>query len=351
MTHTAAQNIERQTGGTNRAALDDLSNRVAEKAEQLGETGKQVLAGLLNAKEQLAESELGRLVAEGLAILMSVGILGGSEEETVKPKIPEQYAQATLNPNPSPPPQNSTAVSQPREQSIVSHATANRTVKELKEGGDLNDELVKDHAHNLPLLSLSFSHKNMERQVNRFLENYEKNKKRYKKVSDETNLPPILIATLHEMESSMNFNNYLHNGQRLGETTTIIPKGILFKKGEWEKAAIHALGGNQVDENGNKSKPYFQELRVSLGITAQTTDMAKLMAFAEKYNGLGYRSKGETSAYVYGGTSLAPKGKYVRDGEFDEKQRGTRVGVSGLLIAQQAKEKGQPLEFTPSNIA
>ena len=78
---------------------------------------------------------------------------------------------------------------------------------------------------------------------NTFKENYDK----YKEVADKTGLPPELICAIHYREGHCNFGTYLHNGQKLGKETTIIPKGLLFY--DWTEAAVHAI----------KSQKYYKE--------------------------------------------------------------------------------------------
>lgn len=214
---------------------------------------------------------------------------------------------------------------------------------DLKTNG-LNQGLIEDHAHNAELLALL---PGKEQQINKFLKEYAKNKHRYERVSELVGIPPKSIAAAHWMESGMNFNTYLHNGQKLGKETTFVPKGVLFYEGQWEEAAIHALGGDIMDANGKKSNPYFQNLRKNMGINAQTNDLGKMMAFAERYNGLGYRSRGVRSTYVYAGTNLMEKGRFVADGKFDRTKTSKRVGVAALLLAQQAVEKGKKIKTAP----
>lgn len=206
--------------------------------------------------------------------------------------------------------------------------------------------LTEEHNQNLAYIQL-WPGKN-EKDLKDFKEKYEANEALYKDVSDEVDIPPLLIAAIHRMEGGMNFNTYLHNGEKLGKPTKMIPSGILFPEGKngWRQSAIHALGGNILD-NSHPPKPsltHFRNLKNKFGIHKETNDIGKLAAFAEAYNGYGYRNRGKRSAYVYGGTNLCPQGKYVADGKFDEKKLEERLGVAGLILGMQgrppiAKEK------------
>ncbi|MDX1398592.1 MAG: 23S rRNA pseudouridine(2604) synthase RluF, partial [Oceanospirillum sp.] len=118
----------------------------------------------------------------------------------------------------------------------------------------------------------------------------------------------------------------------LGTMTKKKPEGILFGSDQWEEAAIHALGGDIKDNNGKPSLEYFRKLRDKMGINENTQDIGKMMAFAEYYNGLGYRYKNVLSSYVYGGTNLNMPGKYVADNKFDRKKVNRRIGIGALLL-------------------
>jgi len=56
-----------------------------------------------------------------------------------------------------------------------------------------------------------------------------------------------------------------------------------------------------------------------------------MMAFAESYNGLGYYNKGLVSPYVYSGTNVYTKGKYVVDGKFSSSTIDGQPGVYLLI--------------------
>jgi lysozyme family protein len=189
--------------------------------------------------------------------------------------------------------------------------------------------IAQDHAENSKNLHIN---PDRMKRVNAFLETFEKNRQRYERVAAATEIPAILIAAIHNMEAGMLFNRYLHNGQPLGRETTFVPKGILFGPDQWEEAAIHALGGDIVDLKGNRSLRRFQDLRNQLGINRNTTDLGKLLALAETYNGLGYRNKGGSpSPYIYAGTDKYEKGLYVADGKFDPEARHKGIGVAAML--------------------
>lgn len=152
-----------------------------------------------------------------------------------------------------------------------------------------------------------------------FKKNYAANQGRYQAVANETNMPPELVAALHWREASGNFGKYLHQGDPLGKPAVHVPRDIpVFGKNEWEKAAAHAL----------KMKKMCKE---ELGLDKDTKDKAKMAAYSERYNGMGYNNKGVTSPYVYSGMDNYSAGKYVSDGHFSASTVDQQLGVVTLV--------------------
>jgi len=52
-------------------------------------------------------------------------------------------------------------------------------------------------------------------------------------------------------------------------------------------------------------------------LTSESEDVAAMMAFAERYNGLGYYNNGSISPYMYSGTDVYSSGKYTEDHGYD----------------------------------
>ena len=98
------------------------------------------------------------------------------------------------------------------------------------------------------------------------------------------------------------------------------PQGIYFDN--FEDAAIDALSGQSQN-------------RDAFNLSASSTDIVAMCAFAERYNGLGYYNKGVVTPYVYSGTNIYEGGKYVRDGVFDpnviDKQPGIYILISSIM--------------------
>lgn len=157
-------------------------------------------------------------------------------------------------------------------------------------------------------LSLTSSNK---KELARIENIFNKNRAKYEKVAKATGVPAELVCAIHYRESGCNFGTYLHNGQKLGKRTTIVPKGILFY--DWSDAAIHAIKSQSAHKN------------------VKSNNLSSQLDFAERYNGLGYRKKGVASPYVWAGTNKYTGGMYVADGRYSASKKDQRVGVAAIL--------------------
>lgn len=138
------------------------------------------------------------------------------------------------------------------------------------------------------------------------------NKIKYLAVEAKTKVPWYLVAALHYREASLNFRTCLHNGDSLPGPTRHVPKG----RGpfsSWEEASIDALTFDGL------SKVNFDSVYTCL-------------IHAEKYNGMGYRKKGEYTPYVWAGTNHSDEtGKYTSDGKFSSSAREEQLGVAAIF--------------------
>jgi len=138
-------------------------------------------------------------------------------------------------------------------------------------------------------------------------------------------IPWHIIACIHAMECSLNFEKGIHCGQSWKKKTTWVPKG----RGpfsSWEAAAMDALS--------MKKHSYPDAWTV-----------AKTLDFLEKYNGLGYRKyhPDVNSPYLWSGTNHYEEGKYVSDGKWDKdavsKQLGTVLILKGLYYNGRSSQE------------
>jgi hypothetical protein len=64
-----------------------------------------------------------------------------------------------------------------------------------------------------------------------------------------------------------------------------------------------------------------------------------LLTLLERYNGLGYATRGVPSPYIWSGTDQYSSGKYIRDHVFDASVIDVQLGCAGLLIAMAALDR------------
>lgn len=146
-------------------------------------------------------------------------------------------------------------------------------------------------------------------------------KARYKKVDAETGVPWFVIGCLHMRESNGSFKTWLHNGDPMKRNglparTVNVPKGRPPDPNvSWEEGAYDAL--------------------VTVEHLDEITDWGpEHVAYAaEKFNGFGYRSPSRNipSPYLWGGTSVQKKGKFVRDGVYDKNTMDPQIGAMAVL--------------------
>lgn len=136
------------------------------------------------------------------------------------------------------------------------------------------------------------------------------NKSQYDQIAHAVNCDWQLVAAIHYREASLRPNVYLHNGQTLGQTTTIVPKGIFFPSGAFVEASIDAIKVRAKNVKG----------------------LAACCAMSEKHNGLGYRKHGVYSPYVWASTNIYTSGMYVADGKFDATKSDSRLGTAAIYL-------------------
>jgi lysozyme family protein len=118
-----------------------------------------------------------------------------------------------------------------------------------------------------------------------------------------TGMPWWFVAIVHFMEGGGKFTKHLHNGDPLTARTVNVPKGrpVMGKAPfSWEESAIDAIN---YMEGQNK---------ILEGIKRQVGSGICLLKF-EAYNGMGYRTKGINSPYLYSATlSFTPLANMLR---------------------------------------
>jgi lysozyme family protein len=139
-------------------------------------------------------------------------------------------------------------------------------------------------------------------------------KERYQAVETLTGVPWAMIAVIHRREGDANFDTYLGNGQSLSRVTTIVPKG----RGPFRGSSAFIDGA-------------VDALKVDLLVDVKDWRLEKQLFQCEGFNGWGYGSR--PSPYVWGGTNIQIRGKYIRDHVFDPDVWDTQPGCAPLLAS------------------
>lgn len=184
------------------------------------------------------------------------------------------------------------------------------TQRTQESAGSINSEIPESSKKNISLDS------NRITEIKKVCGSFYKNQERYMVVSSACGVPEKLIFALHYRESSLSFAGVLHNGENIlgtGRKTSLVPRG----RGPfatWGEAAIDAL-----------------LLKKSIFPSEWTFET--MCEFAERFNGLGYRKRGELSPYVWAGTSKHDEtGKYVSDGKYSSTAIEKQLGIAALLL-------------------
>jgi lysozyme family protein len=143
-----------------------------------------------------------------------------------------------------------------------------------------------------------------------------KSRARYEGVSKVTGVPWHFIAVIHALESSFNFRAHFHNGDfPLSARTRQVPSGrpaIWLPPADWESSAKDALR--------------------LLGFTNQKDwSLERTLYRLEAYNGLGYRSYGVPTPYLWSYSNQYDRGKFVADGHFSDRARSQQCGSAVML--------------------
>ena len=145
---------------------------------------------------------------------------------------------------------------------------------------------------------------------------------RYETVQARTEVPWLIVACIHSLESDINFRGHLHNGDSLNARTVRVPRGHP-RTGSppfsWEESAVDALEMKRTPEVSEWSIP-------------------ECLFYLERYNGWGYRSgagSGTTprsrSPYLWSFTTHYTRGKFVADHVFDANAVSQQMGAAALL--------------------
>jgi lysozyme family protein len=143
----------------------------------------------------------------------------------------------------------------------------------------------------------------------------------YEKIQDRTGVPWFVVGCLHMRESNGRFDTWLHNGdpmRRNGKPvqTYRVPAGrppnpnVDFVEGAYD-ALVTVKGFDKITDWGP----------------------ARVAYILESFNGFGYRhpTRNIPSPYLWGGTNLQKRGKFVADHVWDSDEWDTQIGGMAVL--------------------
>ena len=137
-----------------------------------------------------------------------------------------------------------------------------------------------------------------------------KHKDQYRDIEKLSGVPWAMVAVIHRRESEGNFLTYLGNGQPLHMRTTLVPRG----RGPFRNFTEGAIDALRID-----------------GLTAVSDwRLEKQLFFMTSFNGWA-AAYGFHSPYIWGGTNVQRRGKFIADGVFDPNVWDTQPGCAPLL--------------------
>jgi lysozyme family protein len=156
-------------------------------------------------------------------------------------------------------------------------------------------------------------------------------KAKYQAIEQRTGVPWFVVGCMHMRESNCDFNTYLGNGEPLNRRTRLVPKG----RGPFSSFDDGAYDALVTVENLDEIKDWGPEH----------------IAYAcEKFNGFGYRhpNRNIPSPYLWGGTTVQKKGKFIADGKYDPNVMDTQLGAMAVLrqvmdMEQDARFRTEPV--------
>jgi len=153
--------------------------------------------------------------------------------------------------------------------------------------------------------------------IERIISKMESGKNRYESAGGPLGVPWVFVASIHQMESSLNFTTHLHNGDPLTARTVHVPSGRP-RSGtppfSWEESAQDALTLQGLSDWEDWTVP---------GTLYQL----------ERYNGWGYRLHHPSvlSPYLWSFSNHYKSGKYTADGTWSDTATSKQCGAAAIL--------------------
>ncbi len=165
-------------------------------------------------------------------------------------------------------------------------------------------------------------HEHRLEEIEMIVKKIEVNMASYNMIEAATDVPWFVVAVLHNMESGLNFNAHMHNGDPLNARTVQVPKGRPIEgipPFTFTESAIDAM----------KHKKFH---------THTSWLIPEILYRIELYNGFGYRKHKIFSPYLWSGSNHYTKGKYVADGAFSPTAVSKQIGA--IVLLRRMAEKG-----------
>ena len=153
----------------------------------------------------------------------------------------------------------------------------------------------------------------------------------YEEVESAVGVPWYVVAVIHSLEGSLNFNTHLHNGDPLTARTVHVPKGRPVAGTppfRWVDSAVDAL---KFDNMTNVKK----------------WTLATILFKLEGFNGFGYRMRHPEvlTPYLWSFSNHYTHGKFVADSRFDPNAISQQCGAAVILnLLSSEKTINIPLE-------
>ncbi|MBQ6510835.1 hypothetical protein IJI94_02600 [Candidatus Saccharibacteria bacterium] len=168
----------------------------------------------------------------------------------------------------------------------------------------------------------------MEKQLQEVKKIYDEHLETYKNIAERVErdiglkIPPEMICAIHYRESSCDFTTYLHNGEKLGKPTTLVPAGINFNS--FTAAAVDAIEREIKQFNYNTNRFHLKN---------DLTTLSSIAMFTETFNGTGARDYHDSySSYVYTGTNKYRGGMYTADSKWSDSATDKRPGTIPIFL-------------------
>ena len=154
---------------------------------------------------------------------------------------------------------------------------------------------------------------------------------RYAVIEAATNVPWHVVALIHALEASLDFQSHLHNGDPLSARTVQVPAGRPVNGRPpftWEESAIDAIRYDKLDQ-------------------VESWNIERLLYVLERFNGFGYRKHHPEvkTPYLWSFSNHYTKGKYVADGTWSSEAVSKQCGAAVLLKRLIEREIIDDIDF------